>query len=232
MTKSLWSKLVLPLVLVAAGLLALHYRWDSDGLLINLTTEVLGIVVTVAYVDWIIRRHESNRWQGTNTRIAGRLKVYVNAVISGIRTGLGFGPDVMDQAEIMSGDTERAHLEVLRVAEHVIAPASRAQLAGLDEEGWRRLANHLQSMWAEAERLLDKFPQRLEPRQVELLLDIQTTIISTLVFYRTFPDLAGVPVGRLPETRTPPEALQSNGYDSTANELRRVLALARDLAKA
>lgn len=232
MTKSLWSKLILPLALVAASLLALHYRWDSDGLLINLTTEVVGIVVTVAYVDWVIRRHEANRWHGTNTRIADRLKVYVNAVISGIRTGLGFGPDVMDQAEVMSGDLERAHLEVLRVAEHVLEPASRARVAELDEEGWRRLANHLQSMWAEAERLLDRFPQRLEPRQVELLLDLQTTIISTLVFWRTFPDLAGVPADRLPETKTPPEILQSLGYDSTAKELRRVLALARDLAKA
>ncbi len=232
MSKSLWLKLVLPLFLLSAFLLVLHYRWDSDGLLINLTTEVIGIVVTVTYVDRIIHWHESERWRGTDMRISCRLKVYINAVISGVRTGLGFGPDIMDQAEIMSGDPVRGHLEVLRVAQHVLEPASRGRLNGLDEEGWRRLAGHLQSMWTEAERLLDRFPHRLKPRQVELLLDIQSAISSALVFWITFPDLAGVPVDKLPESKTPPEVLQSLGYDSTAKEIKRILVLAREIANA
>jgi hypothetical protein len=51
-----------------------------------------------------------------------------------------------------------------------------------------------------------------------------------LTLYTTFPDLAGVPPERLPETRTPPEVLQAHGYESTANEIRTLLRLAAKLS--
>jgi len=114
----------------------------------------------------------------------------------------------------------------------VLAPAARARVGQLDEDGWRSLARHLQSVSAEAERLLDRFSNRLHPRQIELLLDIQAAAQYALTFYQTFPDLAGVPPERLPQTKTLPGELQPFGYDSTAKELRRLLDLARELADA
>ncbi len=138
----------------------------------------------------------------------------------------------MDTAVLMASDPDRAQSELLRIAEHVLKPAARARVGQLDEDGWRVLSRHLQSVWTEAERILGQFSHRLNPRRVELLLDIQTAAQYALTFYQTFPDLAGVPVERLPETRTPPDELQSFGYDSTAKELRRLLDLAVELADA
>ena len=232
MTKSLWTRLALPLVLLSVASLALHHWWDYDGFLVNLATSLLSIIVTVFYVDWVLWKNESQRWSGTDIRISKRLEVFVNAFISGIRSSLNFSHDIMDESVLMTGDNARVHREVLRIAEHVLAPAARTRLGQLDEVGWRSLSRHLQSVWAEADRLLDRFSNRLHPRQIELLLDIQATAQYALTFYQTFPDLAGVPPERLPQTKTPPGELQSFGYDSTAKELRRLLGLARELADA
>ena len=103
MTKSLWTRLALPLALLSAASLVLHRWWDYDGFLVNLATGLLSIIVTVSYVDWILRKHESHRWSGTDIRISQRLEVFVNALISGIRSGLRFSPDIMDESVLMTG---------------------------------------------------------------------------------------------------------------------------------
>lgn len=232
MIPSLWLKLVLPLALLSALFLLVHSQWQADGLFINLATEVLGIVVTVAYVDWILRRHEARRWIGAETRISASIRILINKLILGFRDVLGFGFDVMNEAEVLSGDFERGNREMLRVAEHVLTPGTRSRLEVLDKDGWKRLDSHLQDMWLEAERILDRFSHRLKPRQMKLLLDIQTSLQGARIFWLTFPNLAGTRGEPLPETRTPPELLQEQGYDSTAREIRKLMSLADELTSA
>jgi hypothetical protein len=221
--------LVLPLVLLSAASLVVHVWWPAAGFFVNLATELLGIVITVAYVDWILRRNEAERWRGTDTRIQERLKIFSNALISGIRAGLEFRPDVLSETVMLSGNPDLMHKEILRVAEHVLEPSARTRLDRLDQAGWKQLATHIQSTWVEAERLIDRFGSRLGPRQMELMLDIQQALARSLTFWGTFPDLAGVPDEELPRTKTPPELLKASGYDSTAAELRNLLKCARSL---
>lgn len=229
MKGGLWLRLVLPLVLLSAASLAVHAWWPAEGFFVNLATELLGIVITVAYVDWILTRNEAERWRGTDTRIQERLMIFSNALISGIRAGLGFGPDVLSETVMLSGNPDLMHREVLRVAVHVLEPSARSRLDRLDQPGWKQLAAHIQATWGEAERLIEGFGSRLGPRQMELMLDIQQALERALTFWRTFPDLAGVPDEKLPKTRTPPELLKASGYDSMAAELRNLLKCARML---
>ena len=77
---------------------------------------------------------------------------------------------------------------------------------------------------------LQVFQSRLTPDQIGNLLDLEESLTGSLIFYMTFPDLAGVPGDRLPETRTPPEMLQRFGYESAAKDLTRVLTLCKKLS--
>ena len=186
-------------------------------------------MVTVAYVDWVLRRHEAERWHGVDARIRSRLKMLANALITGIRVCLGYDVDVLDEAEILSGDVERGDREVLRVARHVLAPLVRARLNALDQADWARMAGQLRDLWQEAERLIDRFGERLEPNQLETLLDLQQSLQQALNFYQVFPDFAGVPDDKLPQSKSPPKQLKAVGYDSTAAELRKLLGYAERL---
>ncbi len=234
MGRPLWLKLVLPLALLSGLALGVHYRFDidRDGLFLNVGSELVGIIVTVAYVDWVIRRHESDRWRGTKSRISRRIEVFINSLVSGVRSSLGFGPDVMDYSIVSDGDPKLIQLEVLRVAEHILIPVIPRRVATLDLQGWKRLAAHLRSVYAEAEHILNGYSTRLEPRQIELLLDIEWEVQSALIYWSVFPDLAGVFGDKIPETSTPPEILQRHGCDSTAGALLRLLDYAKELANA
>ena len=229
MSRRLWTRLVLPLMALAGASLVVNHRWPAGGFFVNLATELLGIIVTVAYVDWVVRKHEADLWHGADSRIKDRLKRFGTAEITTIRVCLGYGVDILEQSEILSGDVSRGEREVLRVARHVLMPSVRARLDTLDQAGWKRLADQLRDLWREAERLIDRFGPRLEPRQLEVLLDTQQSLQEALSFVQVFPDLAGVPTDKLPNSKTPPELLKGQGYDATAAHIRALLGHAERL---
>jgi hypothetical protein len=221
--KSLWLKLVLPLALVSALSLLLHFRWDGDGFFINLITELIGIVVTVVYIDWVLRRHEAERWKGTDERIQERLTKFVFLLLHHLTTVLGLGPDAWDQEvvqRITGGDTSLAAAENRRVAEKVLRPALGTRLERLDVEGWRTMAEGLRDVWRGAGDLLAAYCGRLEPTRHELLLDVKEHVQSALWFWRTSPELVGKPDERLSEQSKKERRL---GYDETAAALDELL---------
>jgi hypothetical protein len=230
-TRSLWIKLALPLALVAGGCLWLNTIQSMDGFFLNLATELLGIIVTIAYVDWVLRAHEREVWRGTSARIRNRLGVLSNATVTGLRSSLGFGADYLDQRALRTNDMKQISAEVMRVGIHVLLPALRWRLEMLDAKGWKSLANRLQEIWQQAERLLDQFGHRLAPTDIELLLDLQQEIDSSLTFWRTFPDIAGVPDSDLPPTKTDTVALKAAWNDLTAEALARILRLAKSISE-
>ncbi|MEW6674207.1 MAG: hypothetical protein AB1427_21135 [Thermodesulfobacteriota bacterium] len=227
----LLKRLALPLLVVFGLAIAAHFAWDGDGFFLNLSTELLGILITICYVDWILRRHEQRQWKSTDERIANRLRILLNATISGLRTGLGFGTDVLDQRVASSLDPYAMHKDVMRIGEHVIAPAARSRVQALDQNGWTMLVRQIRNAHDGVSTFLNVFQSRLTPEQISGILDLQEALVSSLTYYTAFPDIMGVPVDELPQTRTPPELLQQFGCESTVKELEKICLLAKKLSE-
>ncbi|MDR7191557.1 hypothetical protein [Luteimonas terrae] len=229
MRKALLLKLALPLLALAIASLWLNSAVPTDGFLLNLATELIGIVVTVAYVDWVLKAHEKKSWKGTSDRIADRLRTLSNATVSGLRSSLGYGADILNEAVIQSGDVRKINAEVMRIGVHVLQPNLRSRLETLDVQGWKTLAAHLQGTWQESERLL-QFSHRLESTDIELLFDLQQETQSALAFWRTFPDIAGIPDEQLPPTKAGTRQLKSAWNDMTATSLGKVINTAKSIS--
>ena len=58
MNRHLVTQLVLPLVAATALAVLVHLWWSADGFFLNLAAGFVGSLVTVGYIDWILRRHE------------------------------------------------------------------------------------------------------------------------------------------------------------------------------
>jgi hypothetical protein len=123
------------------------------------------------------------------------------------------------------------HNEVIRVAGHVISPILPQRIRALDQNGWKSLATQIQHSRNGVAVFLNTFQSRLNPDQITILLDLEDSLSQSLTFYTIFPDIAGVPIDQLPDTRTPPEQLQRDFCELTATDLRKVLALAKELSE-
>jgi hypothetical protein len=80
--KQLMIGLVLPLVVVFGLAIILHIKWPAGGFFLNLSTEIIGILITVCYVEWILRRHERQQWSRMDAKIADRLRILLNANVN------------------------------------------------------------------------------------------------------------------------------------------------------
>lgn len=230
MGKSFWTRLFLPLASLFAISMFIHKQWEADGFFINLSTEVIGILITVFYVDWIIQQHEKRKWQSADQKINERLIILLNGIITRIRTSLEIDFDLLNDEKMLYQDLVVGHKELMRVAKDVIHPIVFQRIKMLDEKAWKTLHEQTKSSHNSLLSFLNVFQGRLDPDQIADLLDLQDALSKSLTFYTIFPELAGMPINRLPETRTPPEFLQLSGYETTAKQLQNVITLALKLS--
>ncbi len=137
----------------------------------------------------------------------------------------------MDERVAASWDPVALHDDIIRVSEHVISPALLQHVRALDQNGWRKLASHIENSRNGVVTSLLLYQRRLSAEQMAHLLDLHEALATSLVGYMIFPDLMGVPHDQLPRTTTPPEVLQQSWCESTANGLQRVLVLVKELSE-
>lgn len=230
MNRRLLTQVVLPLVVAMVLTLLIHLRWPADGFFLNVAAGFVGSLVTVGYIDWILRRHERERWSEADCRVGARISKVAAATITGIRISLGYGTEIFDRFTMMGGDSEHMQREVLRVATHVLSPTADTRIKALNQEQWVPFVAHLQRSSAECGLILDRFGHRLEPETIASLLDLQEHLESAQNFWRVFPDIAGLPATQLPKTNTQPEELQAAWCELTAKDIRKILELSVKLS--
>lgn len=226
------SRLVVPLVALFFGSLLMHRCCDTDGFFLNLSTEVLGILITLCYVEWILYRLEQLRWNPTDRRVNDRLRVLLNGTVSSIRSSLGFGTDVLNQTILLSNDARLMHQDVISVGEHVISPALEGRITALDERGWQLLNNQVLRSASATIRFLQTFQSRLSPEQLTLLLDLEDALNGSMTYYSTFPDVIVVSQDKPSNPNDPRQcALQEAGIECAIRQLRNVISLCARISR-
>jgi hypothetical protein len=219
------TQLVLPLVAATALSSLVHLGWPADGFFLNLAAGFVGSLVTVGYIDWILRLHERERWKESDSRIQARLSKLASVAITEVRTSLGYGTGVFDRVPTGFGSAELMRKEVLRFASHLILPTAEARIAALDQKQLRSFAVKPQRVSAECGVILDRCGHRLGPETIAVALGLQQHLESAQTFWRVFPDVAGVPVAQLPKMKGSCEEMQTVWCGLAARDIRRVLEL-------
>lgn len=230
MQAALFVRLVLPLVAVAALAIVAHDQAPADGLFLDVAIAAMSTLITVAYVDWIVRHHDEVRWPGTDQSMSTRLQSLASSTVTGIRVAFGFSAEVFDQPLMETTRPEAIRGEVMRVALHIVVPATEERIGRLDAAGWTRLCHHLEAMSLECGVLLDRFGPRLRPLVVQGLLDLQQSLDAAQAYWRTLPDIAGVPLDQLPRTRGSTRELQLAWNQMAAQDVRQALQRAATLS--
>lgn len=201
MSKFLFRKLILPLSLAAAAsvLLAIFISWQ--GLFINLATTLLGSLITVVYIDRVIREHEQELWNKVEAMILQRYARLANQVVLQLREVLQIGPDFFDFSGLHNRDVQLVQLALADAVEGKLPLLFQTHIARLDQAGWKRLVSTLQSLIDEGDKLIGLYGQKLDPQQMQLVLDLQENLSMIIASHSLFPDLLGLPDSQMAQTR-------------------------------
>lgn len=200
LSKYLWKKLVIPFsILVFASLIIAKFvQWQ--GIFVNLAATFIGILLTVLYVDYILRQHEKGRWAAAESLINRRIERFAIVASTQFRLAFGFKSDIYDRNIDMENPSSR-RLEIIRINENLLLPSVSNKIQNLNQEDWKKLARQMQITWEMGDKLYEVFGNRLDPLIVSSILSIQDEIESVFDYYRIWPDILGVPDEELPVSK-------------------------------
>jgi hypothetical protein len=201
--KTLLTRLTLPLLVLTGIALWLSRPFTWADIFLNLATDFITIIITVWYVNWVIRQQESTQWQEAEELIAAEAG----------RVGHGFINDVAESLKMLdqigpSKDTP-LHLRKLHdVQSEIITNVRRLdrdtiieRLDGLNPAQWQNFAARFRARSTEIGIFLSQFGSRLDPERLETLLELREAINAPIATYELFIRFLGVPLDQLPQVR-------------------------------
>jgi len=197
----LLKRLVVPLcaAAVASMLLSLFLCDPWRSLLINLAATFLGSIVTVFFVERIIRRSEEQRWARFRGHVGKQVTILANATASIVRNALALPPPDTLNVDL-ANDPARMRQLMINLIEGELLPAS-SRIEQMDQDDWRIFARNLLGAIRNCELLLSLFGPKLDAEITALVLDLYEKAREVLVPYEILPDLLGVPFDELKPNR-------------------------------
>lgn len=195
MDKQIFKKLILPLSLLTIMSFILNCFFSFYGFFINLSTELISIIITVLYVDYIIKKRELENWINVEKQVSGELRIYINATISTIRTA--FNIDIFNLIKYPI-NIDAMNQELIKFSKEILEPNTLKKVSNINQNEWKIFINQILNLRNEGDRLLTIFNAKLNPQQYEYFLLIQYCLKSIHNSYSIFPDIIGIPDNELP----------------------------------
>lgn len=189
----LFRKLYLPISLAFLATLISGLVFPWKGVLVNFAAAFLGILVTVGYVDFVLREHEKGRWQATRERIYGLIENIATMAATQFRIAYGIGPHVYTEDLAILRDPKKRREQTIRITEQHRVEFTHDVLPTLGTERWKNLTRQMAITWQGADRILEVHGGKLEPELYSMIMDLQKKLWTVKQTYDTFPDVIGVP---------------------------------------
>ena len=188
MDRQLITRLFIPLILLTILILVINKYYEFQGLFINLATELIGIIITVIYVDYIIKKRETEKWKNVDKKVSAALRTFINATISTVRTSFGYGFDIIDyrvqqEVEHNPKNINLMFKELIRISREILEPTTLAKVSIFDQKNWKAFIEQIQYLYDSDVKLLSIYGSKLTPTQYELLMEIQDLLTRITIPY-------------------------------------------------
>ncbi len=198
MDKKIINKLVLPLSISTVVFLIINHFLKFDGLFINLSTEIIGIILTIIYVNIILDKREMEKWNDVNDKVSEEIRSFINLNITNIRVTFGYGIDSFSKETFQNFqrnpnlDNEHAmNMELIRISKEILEPSSFMRISSIDNNEWKEFAERIKEIQEKVDQLLVIFNNKFTPSQYSLILEIRNDLKGVIMPYIIFPDIMG-----------------------------------------
>lgn len=178
-------RVVVPLSLLSLVSLYVQTKYQFDGFFMNLSSEMIGIVITVAYVDWVLEKRDKIEWNEASQKIHSRMRLFVDSSLTSIRISLGYKFTILNSVNNSGSDPN----ELFRVTETIIKSESRARCALMNDSGWLTFTEQLKLILDEGDKMLAIFAHNLSPDQYTHLIDVRENAQSILALISTLSNI-------------------------------------------
>lgn len=181
-------KLLLPLILLSLLSLGIAYLFDPTldyaSIFLNLATDLIMVIVTIYYVNEVLKSHEEERWFRANYSILTKIAGVALALIEQICVPLGvysneWVQEMGSKVHNQRGTPQSAlFLYFIRKISKKTAPEVRKLFELSDETQRSNLAQAIHEYHPKMQNLVDLYGVRLTPEVLEKIMETQSWIES------------------------------------------------------
>jgi len=192
-TKYLIRWVAIPLTVGAAISLLVSLRWQAEGFFGNVATELIGIIVTVFFVDQVVRRRQEELWRPVTGRLPRRLRDYADSSARALQSILPV-PSLIRTEDITGSGATGDLFERLATSASKVVFETIPILRG---EQWHALRLTISNMKDGAETLLLTYREHLAVEEFAALATIESHLSDALVLYSESERLLPLPPEQL-----------------------------------
>lgn len=194
MERKLFMKLILQLGLLFVLLVALHKLLNWDGFFLSLASNVLTLVITLSYVDHVLRQrevlHQAPAVERVNNRLGGFCKGSLIICCTSVHVEW-----LTDNLKRMK-DPSLYDRVLIDFTKGTLQPLARSLVEALDTKEWHQFAREMRVIGDGADKLLDQFERHLDPERYALIADIHTAASWVQSFALSFLNAVGKTDGK------------------------------------
>lgn len=174
-----WLIARITFVLFALSFLSnqLQTQISRDAFLVNLTTELLGITVSVLCVGLIIKKHLESKDKEAIANIRSSIRSLINMSIVGIHSSIGGEQELTFKSEASGLDEWIDHL-----AMNVVKPRLKEHIINITNESWTKFCKKMHQIERDVNSFLVMFNQNLDPVTANLVFSILKRAKGILLF--------------------------------------------------
>jgi len=171
--ESKYLKIVSLIILtLAVGFFFLHYYYnDNDGLYINIGTELLGIVITVGFIDLILRMRYAREWKSVDVSIKKLVEEIKNNILfENFELLMVSTSEFINENE--SGEVFIHAKDQLKLLKTIDKNATFKKWSLVSESFYKNRFNSFKVIEKKIINIIDLFAYRLNPKIIEVLLEL------------------------------------------------------------
>ena len=197
--RSLFLRLVLPLAMLSIILISVARPVSFGEVALNLATDLITIIVTVLYVNWVIGQHDKARWSTAEKHISSEAAALAHAFIRDVAVALRIEDELFPKPASLDVQAIQASIldRVATIDRFVIEDA----LAKLTKPRWEGFISVVKARRADSSPIISQFASRMNADQLSSMLAFRQVCSSIVGAYSVFEDFLGIPVPNLPKVK-------------------------------
>jgi hypothetical protein len=186
-TSHLLFKLVIPLSVLAIISLLLEGIFNGclikNNFFLNLATEIIGIIITIWFVDKTLKTYNEQMWKKADKIIAKRIEDVLYGMF--LEFAMIFNLLNTIEAQFSVDERRKSPLDVLEfIPKYFVALTGDKQfherIYGLDINEIKEIFDASKKYKLELAKIIDTFLSRMTPEQIELLVSTQNILEQTI----------------------------------------------------
>ncbi len=181
--KNIIKWLVVPLIIISITLFIVKYYFhpNDEGIIVNIITEIIGIIITVLFVGYILNQNEKHNWKIAEKRIVHKIQHLVNETIALLEFTFSLESFDKPKGTFLN---EKGENVCIIYAENNLLPKIDGLITNIDARTLDNLIYYLKQIDSSVNKIYNEFSGKLSPFLFAKFADLKDLLFHLIDSHR------------------------------------------------